>query len=167
MIPLIELERQWVRAIFDTLFPGPPHGELPLGAKDLDVDGFFDGIFAQAPFESALGLRVAIWLLGLAPLFVIGRFTTFDGLGVEERERVYLTMAASRVYVVRSLVIALKAIGSLLYCGDETVRGRILLPAPKRAAAPLVTLRTPDAKAAKHASSPAAASSSEVRHELV
>jgi hypothetical protein len=139
MIPLTSFERRWVRAILDTIFPRANRGALPLGAVDLDIDGFFDGLFAQAPFESSLGLRAAIWFLALAPLFVIGRFATFAGLTVEDRERVYLKLAASRIYVVRSLVIALKAIGSLLYCGDPTVRGRILAPVPEKAA--LLTLR--------------------------
>jgi hypothetical protein len=133
MMPLMSFERRWLRAILDTIFPGKERGVLPLGATDLDVDGFFDGLFAQAPFESSLGLRVAIWILGLAPLFVLGKPRSFAGLGIEDRERLYLKLAASRVYVVRSLVIALKAIGSLLYCGDPTVRGRILAPVPEKA----------------------------------
>src|SRR5258706_2747986 len=133
MIPLASFERRWVRAVWDTIFRGADRGASPLGATDLDVDGFLDELFAQAPFESSLGLRAAIWFLAMAPLFVIGRFATFEGLALEDRERVYLKLAASRVYVVRSLVIALKAIGSLLYCGDATVRGRILAPVPEKA----------------------------------
>jgi len=141
MSPLLSFERRWIRAILDTIFPGGARGALPLGATDLDVDRFFDELFAQAPFESSLGLRAAIWFLGIAPLFVIARFSTFAGLSVEDRERVYLKLAASRIYVVRSLVIALKAIGSLLYCGDPTVRAGILAPVPEKAQ--LLTLRVP------------------------
>lgn len=133
MKPLTSFERRWLRAILDTIFPSSDRGALPLGAADLDIDGFFDELFAQAPFESSLGLRVAIWILALAPLFVIAKPRSFAGLSVEDRERVYSKLAASRIYVVRSLVIALKAIGSLLYCGDPTVRGRILAPVPERA----------------------------------
>ena len=144
MIPLFAFERRWVLAILDTIFPGPSRGGfLPLGAADLDVDAYFDDIFGHVPLESALGLRAAIWFLALSPLFVVRRFTTFSGLSEEERERVYLELSSSRVYVVRSLVIALKAIGSLLYCANEAVRPRILgtTQDPDATSATLVPLR--------------------------
>lgn len=140
MMPLTSFERRWVRAIFDTIFPGPARGALPMGAAEMDVDGFFDEMFEQAPFESCLGLRAAIWILALAPLFVLARAATFAKLAASDRERVYLELAASRIYVVRSLVIALKAIGSLLYCGNAVVRSHILAPVPEKA---LLRLRAP------------------------
>ena len=126
MSTLRPIERRWARSMFETIFPGPPRGELPVGIGDLELDRFLDQTFAVIPFESAVGLRVTIWIVALSPLFVIGRLRTLEGLAAEERERVLTRLLASRVYFVRQLVLALKAIGSLLYCGDRALRKQIL-----------------------------------------
>jgi hypothetical protein len=48
---------------------------------------------------------------------------------------------ASPHYAIRSVVIALKAIGALLYCSDARIRPTLLGAAPAAAPAPLVMLR--------------------------
>jgi hypothetical protein len=142
MSTLRPIERRWARSMFETIFPGPPRGELPVGIGDLELDRFLDQTFAVIPFESAMGLRVTIWIVALSPLFVIGRLRTLDGLAADERERVLTTLLASRLYFVRQLVLALKAIGSLLYCGDRALRRQILGGAGAHEA-PLAKLRVP------------------------
>jgi hypothetical protein len=129
---LTRFERRWAHACFDTIFPGPDRGPLPLGICDMELDHFLDDTFREVPFEAALGLRLAVWFLALAPLFVIGRLATIASLSPVDRERVLLAIGASSVYAVRATVVALKAIGALFYCGDGRVRhymmGRAALP---------------------------------------
>ncbi len=137
MSTLTTIERRWARAMFETIFPGPPRGSLPVGIGDLELESFLDETFATIPVESMLGLRATIWIVALSPLFVLGRWRTLDGLDVLDRERVLTRLLASPVYFVRQLVLALKAIGSLLYCGDRAVRAQILA-----APAPLAQIRT-------------------------
>jgi hypothetical protein len=80
------------------------------------------------PFQAALGLRLAIWIVALAPLFVLGRFTTVIGLDQVAREQLIVKLLANRSYALRSLVLILKTIGALLYAGDDAVRARMNAP---------------------------------------
>jgi hypothetical protein len=154
-LALTRFERRWAHAAFDTIFPGAPRadraalspfaadagGALPLGITELDLDGFLDETLATLPFESSFGLRAAIWLLALAPLFVIGKLATIASLRAEDRLRVLQALAASPSYAIRSTVMALKAIGALLYCGDARLRPLMTGHAPQVGASPIVPLR--------------------------
>ena len=77
------------------------------------------------PFKARLGLRVAVWLVALAPLFVLRRVATIRGLAPADGERVVAALCASRSYGVRSLVMLLKTFGALLYAGDDRIRARL------------------------------------------
>jgi hypothetical protein len=145
---LMGFERRWARAVCETIYPG---GDLPLGVGGMDVEGYFDELMANVPFEPAIGLRLAFWLLAFAPLFVIGRFALFADLKPEDRERVLKSIATSNVYALRGTVIAIKAVLSLFYCGDPRVRPAIWA-VPERPPA-LVALKT------KKTDAPAAATS--------
>ena len=72
------------------------------------------------PFQAALGLRIAVWIVALAPLFVLGRLATIVGLAPggprDASSRRWWRAARTRV---RSLVLILKTMGALLYAGDD------------------------------------------------
>ncbi|HEY1692292.1 MAG TPA: hypothetical protein VGG39_09025 [Polyangiaceae bacterium] len=142
---LARFENRWAEAAMGAIFPGSAEDGLR-DIRAMDVRGFLRQVMACVPFQAAFGLRAAVWLVALAPLFVLGRLATIAGLAVADREKVVATLLASRSYVVRSLVLILKTMGALLYAGDDAVRARMASPAP--AAAPgLVTLRTKPAHA--------------------
>jgi hypothetical protein len=151
---LTHVERRWAHATLDTLFPGPDRGALPLGIEEMDVDGFLDETFRRVPFEAALGLRAAFWVIALAPLFVLGKFATIASLHPTDRLRVVSRIGASPVYVLRSLVMMVKAIGALFYCGDARVRPSIVGVVP-----PVVTVRLRRGARVLAGTSPAPASS--------
>jgi hypothetical protein len=119
---LTHTELAWARDAFETIFPGPQ------GIGAMDVEGYLTSTFAKIPLEPALGLRVAIWIVALSPLFVLGRFSTFHALGPSDREKVMSSLAVHRTYFVRQLVLALKAIGALLYAGDPRVSAQMFAP---------------------------------------
>ena len=125
-VQLTAFERRWAHAALDTIFPGPPRGSLPVGIGDLDLDGYLNDTLTTIPLESAVGLRLAFWVIAFAPLFVIGRFATIAGLEPEDRERVMLAIAGSKSYAIRSTIVALKAVFSLFYFGDPRVRTAVL-----------------------------------------
>jgi hypothetical protein len=145
-LALTRFERRSAHAAFGTIFPGTERGTLPLGICDMDLDGYLQRTLSSIPFEPSIGLRLAIWVVALAPIFVLKRFATIASLSVEDREKVISAIYASPYYVIRSAAIALKAIGSLFYCGDARVRPSILgAPAPATTAlaqgGPIVALR--------------------------
>jgi len=130
------LESGWAMAALSAMFPGSPETGLE-GIAAMDVSGYLDDVMRTRPFRAVLGLRVAVWLVALAPPFVLGRVATIVGLAHPERERLLDGLLAHRTYSVRMLVMLLKTFGALLYAGDDRVRAR-LRPARLR---PLIALR--------------------------
>jgi hypothetical protein len=133
---LSRLENAWATAALSAMFPGSSESGLE-GIEAMDVRGFLEDVMRTRPFRAALGLRVAIWMVALAPIFVLGRVATIAGLARCERERMLDALLANRTYVVRMLAMLLKAFGALLYAGDERVRARVRPARPQS----LVTLR--------------------------
>ncbi len=121
---LTRFEMASAKAAFVTIFPGDD------GIASMDIEGYVNDTLANIPVEPVLGVRLAIWIVALAPLFVLRRFATLAGLAPPDREIVLVALATSRSYPVRQLVLALKAIAALLYAGSPTVRARLLAPAP-------------------------------------
>ena len=106
------------------IFPGSKEDGL-IGIEGMDVRAFIANVCVTVPPRAAFGLRVAIWLVAFAPLFVLGRFATILGVSQTDRERVVEVLAASNVYAIRQLTLILKTIGALLYAGNEQVRARM------------------------------------------
>lgn len=152
MRQLTSIENAWAEAALGAIFPGSREDGLA-GIGSMDVRGYLRDAMRRVPLRVALGLRVAVWLVALAPIFVLGRFATIARLAAAERERVVAALVANGVYAVRSLALVLKTMGALLYAGDDAVRTRLLKPAPRAAAAALpasglVTLRVPGVQVA-------------------
>jgi hypothetical protein len=121
---LTRFEDDWAQAALGAMFPGSrEHGFADIGR--MDVRGFLAEAMRTLPFKAALGLRLAVWLVALAPVVVLHRFTTIRGLGPLDRERVLAALAASRTYAVRSLAMVLKTLGAMLYAGDDSIRARL------------------------------------------
>jgi hypothetical protein len=119
---LTRFEHAVAKDAFVAIFPGPD------GVASMDVDGYMKDMLARIPLEPVLGVRLAIWIVALAPFFVLRRFRTLHGIAPSDRELVLVALATSRFYAVRQLVLALKALAAILYAGDPTVRARILAP---------------------------------------
>jgi hypothetical protein len=122
MRSLTRVERSWARATLEAIYPARSCDALPLGIGDLDVEGFLADLLRRIPLTSALGLRVAIWIVALAPIFLLRRFVTVNRLGSLEQQAIVLALLSSSIYAVRQLVTALKATGGLLYGAAASVR---------------------------------------------
>jgi hypothetical protein len=118
---LAPVENRWAEAALAAIFPGSIEQGLD-GISAMNIAAYLGDVMGWVPFRAAMGLRLAIWLVALAPLFVLGRLTTIAGLAPAERERVMTVLVASRSYAVRSLVLVLKSFGALLYASDARVR---------------------------------------------
>jgi hypothetical protein len=132
---LTRFETTWAEAAMEAIFPGSSDGLPAIHAMGLR--GFLAEVTRYLPFRAVLGMRVAIWLVALAPLFVLGRLRTIGRLAPADRERVVAALVTSRVYAVRSLVLILKTMGALLYGGDAAVRARMrAVPPPSSGVRP-------------------------------
>jgi hypothetical protein len=142
---LTRLEMDWAVASMGAIFPGSSSDGFA-DIQAMDLRGFLAQLMVVLPFQAALGVRAAVWLVALAPLFVLGRLRTIAGLPQADRERVVVALVANRAYVVRSLPLILKTMGALLYAAHDGVRARMLVPS--RPATTLVPLRTKRVQAA-------------------
>ena len=140
---LTGIENRWAEAAMGAIFPGSREQGLT-DIRAMDVRGFLARVVASVPSKVALGLRLAVWIVALAPLFVLGRLATITSLAQADRERVVAALVMSRNYALRSLVMILKTMGALLYAGDDAVRARMMVPSKPKA---LVTLRVKGAPA--------------------
>ncbi len=120
-------ERAWAEAAMQAIFPGSPEDGMA-GIGEMGLARFLAEVMQCLPFRAALGMRVAVWLVAMAPLFIVGKWKTIARLAPADRERVVAALSGSRVYVVRSLVLILKTMGALLYGGDAAVRARMMAP---------------------------------------
>jgi hypothetical protein len=127
---LLPFERAWTDAAFDAIFPDGtalPHGIARLGPAD-----YFDDLLREVPLEQSLGLRVALWIVGLAPLFTIGRFGTIASIDAASRGRVLEALVTSPRYAVRQLTLGLKAMAAMLVVQSPAVRAAMTEPAVRQ-----------------------------------
>jgi hypothetical protein len=135
---LTRTELVWARDAFDAIFPGHSSSR---GVGTMDIEGYLENLLRTVPLEPAIGIRLAIWIVAFAPLFVVGRFATIHGLSKGDREKVIGKLVTNPIYAIRQLVIALKAVAALLYAGDREVRTAMLAPKPQ---APIALGRKPE-----------------------
>lgn len=121
---LFDFELAWARAAFGAVFPDS--AAMPYGIARLEPERDFADMVATCPLEQAIGLRLSIWMVALAPLFLLRRPRTIAGLSPPERERVLTLLLASSIYAVRQLTMAFKAMAALLYARSPVIRSAML-----------------------------------------
>ncbi|MBX3262986.1 MAG: hypothetical protein KIS78_22975 [Labilithrix sp.] len=141
---LFGFELAWAAAAFDAVFPEGT--ALPHGIARMNPARSFADTVATSPLEQSLGLRATLWIVALAPLWFSRRPRTIRDIPPEERRRVLERLLASPVYAVRQLVVAFKAMGSMLYARSPEARAAMTTPRRRVALAPsgaesLVTIR--------------------------
>jgi hypothetical protein len=123
LLRLLNVERRWLVAIFETVLPT---GEgLPLGAAQAPLGRFVDDFLARAPLTAVLGLRGALWLVMLAPLVLLRRPRTFLGLPPAERTVLLERLRRSDWYLVRESAVLFKIVGCLGFCGLGPVQRQL------------------------------------------
>lgn len=73
---------------------------------------------------AALGLRLAVWIVALAPLWLWGRLRTSSRLSRAERPELLRQLLRHRSFAVRELTTLLKLVAMMALLGTETVRAR-------------------------------------------
>lgn len=119
---LFPFELAWTDATFDAIYPDPPESRLPHGIRALAPARLLDALVRSAPFEQSFGIRVTLWLIALAPLFTIRKLGTIASIDPVDRRRVLEHLVASPIYLVRQLVIGIKALASLFYATSPAIR---------------------------------------------
>jgi hypothetical protein len=124
LLRLLRFERRWLVAVFETVLP-PGEPALPLGAAQAPLGRFVDDFLGRAPLTAVLGLRGALWLVMLAPLFVLGRPRTFLALAPADRIALLERLRRSDRYLVRESAVLFKIVGCLGFCGLAPVQRQL------------------------------------------
>jgi hypothetical protein len=122
MRTLSRIERDWAFAALGAIYPSRASARLSVGVCDLELADYLRDLFASIPLMAALGLRAAIWIVALAPPFVLRRAVTVMGLDARERQTLVERLLGSSSYGIRQLLTALKAIGGLFFGGAASVK---------------------------------------------
>lgn len=121
MPSLSTVERRWASGVLFAMFP--LRDDEATFTQDFGLSETLQRFFGGIPFQAALGLRAALMLVVVAPLFLIGRFAFFPSLDARDRMRVLERLMKNSNYAVRQLVVAWKAVGGLVVVGHESLRG--------------------------------------------
>jgi hypothetical protein len=96
-----------------------PPGALGGVVDDADLGALWQDETRRSRWDGAFLLRVSLWLAWWAPLWMLGKFSTFGGLDEKSRVEVLEKLLKSRRYLVRMAALFLKLTATSLLLGDE------------------------------------------------
>lgn len=114
----------WARALLGAMIPAPVDASRP-GLADLDLTLFAAQFQRRASLALRCGLRLAVWTLTWLALLCPGGGKPFHRLDTARQDRFLEQAAASRLYLVRQLVVTLRSVAMFAYFRDPAVRASI------------------------------------------
>lgn len=120
---MLGYERRWANAVLEAFAPVGGPGLAPREGE-VDYVGAFRTMARESTHLAALGMRIALYLIALAPLWMWGRVTTAARLAVGERSQLLSQLITHRSFAVRELTTLLKLTASFALLGTRTVRAR-------------------------------------------
>ena len=126
------IEYTWARATLGTIYPACPEAGVTQGITDMDLAAHIDDMDESLPWMTFFGFRLFLLIIALSPLFVIGKFGTMAGIAQEDRDAVIGRLGHSNVYLVRQMVMALKATFAMFFAGGEELQALCRSQEPSR-----------------------------------
>jgi hypothetical protein len=120
---MLSFERRWAKSLLSAFAPAGGPGLSPL-ENEVDYVGVLLRMKREATPLAALGMRVAIWIGALAPLWLWGKLATVTELARERRPELLRELLGHRVFAVRELTLLLKLCAAMALLGAPTVRLR-------------------------------------------
>ncbi len=128
---LSSMEKRWLTAGLAALIPAQANARFPLGALDTAAVKLSEDMLAQSPFLAAMGVRAAIWVAYLFPLFIVGKMKTLAGLSPDDRDRYLNLLYDHPLYLIRQTILLLKSVACLSYLADDRVREALGMMRPR------------------------------------
>lgn len=127
-------------------------GQLTPRDGEVDYLHVFRRMHAGSTPLAGLGLRLALWMVALAPFWLLGRFATISNLARAERTELLARLLHHTSFAVRELALLLKLTAAFALLGTPSVRERSGYDKPQvaasvardtaRRALPVVTIAT-------------------------
>lgn len=120
---MLGFERKWAKDVLGGFAPvgGPGFAPRP---GEVDYGQAAQRMMQASTRKAAFGLRIGLWLAGLAPLWLLGKFQTFGALSRELRTEVLRRLLTHRWYFVRELTLFLKVTACMALFGLPALRQR-------------------------------------------
>lgn len=100
-------ERRWAAVVLAAVLPPSPCGRFP-GVAQVDLDAFWARFGAAAPPSLRLTVHAAVWLVMLAPLWLLPGFKTLGRCSAAQQDGVVARLAGANTYAVRQCMEVLK-----------------------------------------------------------
>lgn len=124
-------ELSWACEVLNAfLVEGSPG--LNVAPGEVDYIGTFSRMRRGSTALAAIGLRLALWMVVLAPLWFLGRVGTFSALALRDRTELLARLLSHRSFVVRELTLLLKLTAAMALLGTASVRARTQYDAATR-----------------------------------
>jgi hypothetical protein len=121
---MMRFERRWAQHLLAAFAPASSGEGLSPRPGEVDYLGVLARMRAKASPLAALGLRLAIWIAALAPLWLWGKVTTISALAIERRPELLRELLGHRTFAVRELTMLLKLCAAMALLGTPSVRER-------------------------------------------
>lgn len=120
---IFAFERRWVSAQLEALIPAGGGERYPWSATDTGAEGVFEEMLLYLPWFTAFGLRAAVVFVEmLGPRLGLTRFGRFSRLSAADQEECLTRLSQKDNYLLRQIVLLLKSVALLAWCGDPRVR---------------------------------------------
>ncbi len=117
-----DFERRWLVAILSGFTA--PEGELTVADGEADYLHAAEVMASGSRLKARVGLRVAVWVVALAPAWALGRAQTLDEVPAATRTELLARLLEHRAYLVRGLATLLKLTATLAMMRSPAVRAR-------------------------------------------
>lgn len=121
---LIPFERRQALAILESFAPMSSQNGLVPREGEVDFVGSLSKLHDSSHARAQLGIRIGLWLVAFAPIWLGVAFHTMAGLSVEARWRLLDRMLASKVFLIRELALAMKIGASFSLMSTRSIRAR-------------------------------------------
>jgi hypothetical protein len=137
---MMRWEQSWAIEVLEAFAPSArdtAQSDAGLAPREGEVDYLraYRRMHAGSTPLAALGLRFALWMVALAPIWLLGRLITFSELARAERTELLSRLLRHTSLVVRELALLLKLTAAIALLGTPSVRERSGYDKPQAAAA--------------------------------
>lgn len=120
---LFAFERRWARALLEAFAPPGGPGLAPQPGE-VDYVAGIQRMLDSFTQRAALGLRVALWIGALAPVWMGARLSSIAGVPMARRTQLVQRLLSHRLFLVRELMFLIKTASSFALLGTPSVRAR-------------------------------------------
>jgi hypothetical protein len=121
---LVAFERRQAQAIMESFAPSSAQEGLVPRDGEVDYLGSLEKMANAMSDRARMGVRLALWIVTFAPLWMGVALGTMAGIPVEKRTRLLDRMLASKLFLVRELALAMKIGASFALFSAQSIRAR-------------------------------------------